>query len=297
MRGPTWDPKTQHMHSSAFLDAAGVLTRTGPADRVPWWSFTKTILATAALRLAEQKRLDLDGRLAGEPFTPRQLLRHEAGLSDYGHLERYHAAVAAGFEPWPVDQLLQAASAARLRWPSGTGWAYSNIGYVKISQLIERASGQPLAAALTSLVFQPAGLDTARLALTPSDLVDVRMGSAAGYHPGWVYHGLVVGTVADAARLMWSLACDRLLEPATMTMMKEARALTEYRSDREPDPGYGLGLMLNARNPDAHPIGHSGEGPGSRIAVYASRGRAAAVWAELPAETDPEADAFAMLGG
>ena len=32
------------------------------------------------------------------------------------------------------------------------------------------------------------------------------MGSAEGYHPGWVYHGLLVGPVEDAALLL-----DRLL--------------------------------------------------------------------------------------
>jgi hypothetical protein len=112
------------------------------------------------------------------------------------------------------------------------------------------------------------------------------MGSATGYHPGWVYHGLIVGTTADAARLLWLLTHEALLKPATWSAMKEGRALPEHRSDVHPDPAYGLGLMLTAKAPDAHSMGHGGGGPGSTIAVYAKNGRSAAVWHAVPSTTD-----------
>ena len=49
-----------------------------------------------------------------------------------------------------------------------------------------------------------------------SDLADVQMGTErVAIIPGWVYHGLIVGTVADAARLLWLLANGRLLQPMT----------------------------------------------------------------------------------
>lgn len=272
------------------------MTLGGSADRVPWWSFTKTAIAIAALRLVEQGRLGLDDRVAGEAFTLRQLLRHEAGLPDYGGLRRYHEDVAAGRRPWPLDRLLAAVGSTRLLYPPGAGWAYSNIGYLRIAQLIERKTGLGLGEALASLLFDPAGLKTARLARHPGDLADVEMASAGAYHPGWVYHGLIVGTVADAARLVRSLACGRLLESSTFAAMIEPRALPEQRSDRHPDPGYGLGLMVTATQPEYHPLGHSGEGPGSRIAVYAFAGRASAVWTALPAARDADDQAFEMLG-
>jgi CubicO group peptidase (beta-lactamase class C family) len=65
-------------------------------DVVPWWSFTKTLIAAAALRLAERGRLALDEPLTGLPYTPRQLLQHRAGVGDYGQLPDYQAAVARG---------------------------------------------------------------------------------------------------------------------------------------------------------------------------------------------------------
>jgi CubicO group peptidase (beta-lactamase class C family) len=284
------------MQATAIICADGVVTTTGVADRVPWWSFTKTVLAVATLRLVENGSVDLDEKLPGEPFTARQLLRHEAGLPDYGSIPRYHADVASGVRPWAMDQLLEAVDVGRLRYQPGAGWAYSNVGYLRIRQLIERTVGSDLASALASLVFQTARLDSARLALGPADLGDVRMGGVSGYHPGWVYHGLVVGTVADAARLLWQLAHGDLLGPTSLAAMKRRRPLPEHRSDAHPDPAYGLGLMLAADRPDAHPMGHSGAGPGSRIAVYAQTRRVAAVWAASASTVDPDEAVRALLG-
>ncbi len=285
------------MQATAIIDAEGAVMRTGSTDRVPWWSFTKTVLSIATLRLAEEGLLELDDKLPDEPFSTRQLLRHEAGLPDYGTIARYHSDVAAGKRPWPVDRLLEAVDVSRLRYNPGAGWAYSNIGYLRIAQQIERISGRKLAAALASLVFEPAGLESARVALGRDDLIDVEMGGASGYHPGWVYHGLVVGSVEDAARLLWMLAYGELLKPTTLASMKERRALPDYRSDIHPDPAYGLGLMLTANEPDAHPLGHGGAGPGSKIAVYARAHRAAAIWSAPPSEVDVDSRVYEILGG
>src|SRR3546814_15086788 len=87
--------------SLALIDATGALHLEGIAGAVPWWSFTKTVIAIAALRLVERGALALDAPLAGEDYSLAQLLRHEAGLPDYVGLARYHADVAAGAAPWP----------------------------------------------------------------------------------------------------------------------------------------------------------------------------------------------------
>ncbi len=57
----------------------------------------------------------------------------------------------------------------------------------------------------------------------------------------------------------------------------------------------GPGLMLSASDPQDHPIGHGGEGPGSRIAVYARRGTVAAVWTALPSARDADIVVRSML--
>lgn len=283
------------MISIAVIDEAGETAFSGHCEPTPWWSFTKTVLAIAALRLADGGSLSLDQPIAGERYSLRQLLRHEAGLPDYGSLPRYHEDVAAGRPPWPIERLLAETQARRLRTEPGVGWAYSNIGYLLVARSIEQASGAPLAQALDRLVFAPAGLTTARLATTPDDLTDARMGGAAGYHPGWVYHGLAIGSTADAARLLRMLVAGALLRPAALAAMRDARALPEHRSVVHPDPAYGLGLMLSATEPETRPLGHSGAGPGSRIAVYARGGKTAAVWIATPSDRDPEREAFRLL--
>ncbi len=90
--GDTW--------ATARIDRPGALDLSGCTGTLPWWSFTKTVLATAILRLVDQGALELAAPMDGQPYTVRQLLRHESGLPDDGALGRYHADVAAGHAPW-----------------------------------------------------------------------------------------------------------------------------------------------------------------------------------------------------
>jgi CubicO group peptidase (beta-lactamase class C family) len=249
------------------------------------------------LNRPQQGRIELDTPIGGKPFTPAQLLRHEAGLPDYGSVSAYRADVEAGRSPWTVQALMTAADADRLRYEPGRGWAYSNIGYWHITRLIEQASDRPLADALADLVFAPGQLSTARLAISPGDLTNVSMGDAVDYHPGWVYHGLIVGTALDAVRLLRQLLQGTLVAECTLRRMLQSRALPQFRSERYPDPAYGLGLMLRAKEPLDHPIGHTGSGPGSEIAVYGQRGAVCAVWVAVSTGLDPVRKAFQILRG
>ncbi|WP_153020747.1 serine hydrolase, partial [Pseudomonas sp. BMS12] len=116
---------------SFFLSVDGVQAAAEHAEEmVPWWSFTKTVLAATALTLVRDGLVRLDDEVAEGPFTLRQLLRHQAGLADYAELAEYHAAVAAGAAPWPADEMLRRLDATRLRYPPGEGWCYSNVGYL-----------------------------------------------------------------------------------------------------------------------------------------------------------------------
>jgi len=122
------------MQAIAIINADGGVTWSGSTDRIPWWSFTETVLSIATLRLMEEGALELDEKLPGELFSARHLLRREAGLPDYGGMARCHSDVAAGKQPWPVDRLLAAVDVARLRYEPGAGWIYSNIGYLSVAQ-------------------------------------------------------------------------------------------------------------------------------------------------------------------
>ena len=145
---------------------------------VPWWSFTKTVLAAAALVLVDARRLTLDTPLAGQRYTLRQLLQHRAGVPDYGSLADYHEAVASGQSPWPVSELLDTGVQHAPGFEPGTSWTYSNVGYLFVRQLIEQAEGKEIGEALTRLVLMPLGIANAGLARTPDDLIGTRWGNA-----------------------------------------------------------------------------------------------------------------------
>ena len=122
---------------------------------VSWWSFTKTVLAATALTLVRDRLINLDEPILDQPFTLRQLLRHEAGLADYGELVDYHAAVSNGEPAWPVDEMMQRLDGVRLRYSSGTGWRYSNVGYWHIGRLIERLTDLTLDDAVMQRALAP----------------------------------------------------------------------------------------------------------------------------------------------
>jgi CubicO group peptidase (beta-lactamase class C family) len=231
---------------SAWLTGDGPARTAGDAAAIfPWWSFTKSVLAFAAMRLVETGRLELDAPRPGKPYTLRQLLTHRAGVPNYGQLDAYHEAVARGDDAWPRERLLKAVHADRLDFEPGAGWAYSNVGYLFVSDAIEDAAGQPLAEALRALVIEPLGLPSVRLATCRADFAEVYWTHLHAYDPRWVYHGCLVGTPVDAARLLHAVLRGELLSERSVEAMLEratplggalpGRAVTEQL--------YALGLM------------------------------------------------------
>ena len=240
-----------------------------PAARFPWWSFTKTVLASCVLRLVAEGRLQLDDLLPGHSYTLRQLLQHRAGVPEYGKLKAYHEAVARRDDPWPIDELLERVGADDLDFAPGTGWAYSNVGFLFVRRIIEEVTGADVETAMRDLVFSPLGLSSPKLAKTPADLDATAWGNRERYHPGWVYHGLLIGTAMDAARFLDELMAGRLLAPDLLAVMTARHPLGGAPPGRPWETtGYGLGLMSGRMSGAGPAIGHSGQGPGSVSAVY-----------------------------
>ncbi|WP_339429465.1 serine hydrolase domain-containing protein [Pseudomonas taetrolens] len=245
------------------------LTPGQPDVVVPWWSFTKTVLAAASLTLVRDGLIGLDDSVSEGPFTLRQLLRHQAGLADYSELEHYHTAVCGHETPWSADDMLQRLDAARLRYEPGTHWHYSNVGYLFVARLIQRITGLTLEQALTQRVFAPLGLTQVRLARTREDLKGVCLGSAPAYDPGWVYHGLLVGPLAQASLLLDHVLGGALLPVALLREMQIPLPLGGPIPGRPWNtPGYALGLMVGGVDRGLTLSGHTGAGPGSVLAVY-----------------------------
>jgi len=255
---------------SAWISGDGAVNSAGAASAVfPWWSFTKTVLAICALRLVEQGRLDLDAPLHGKSYTLRQLLQHRAGVPDYYRLRSYQDAVARNDAAWPRDRLLSTVGADRLSFQPGAGWAYSNVGYMFVREIIEGAAGLTLGEGLEELVFGPLGVRSVRLATAPSDFADVFWPDLKTYDPRWVYHGCLTGTPVDAAKVLHALFLGQILSPATLHTMLEPHELGGAIPGRPWTAcGYGLGFMSGRMGEAGRAIGHSGGGPHSSNAVY-----------------------------
>ncbi len=234
---------------------------------VPWWSFGKTLIAATALRLVEQGRLSPDDQREG--LRLGDLLRHEAGLRDYGWVEAYHRDVARGASPWGREEMLERAKADQPVFAAGQGWSYSNIGYMYARERIEQAHGGDLGQAARDLVFAPLGVEDARMATAASDLAEVEMGAARGYDPRWVYHGLFVGPLRSAAVLLDGLLGARSpLSEASRDLMAARRQLPEHGRPPWSGAAYGLGLMCPTTPEGWIAAGHTGGGPSSVVAVY-----------------------------
>ena len=134
-------------------------------------SNTKTYVSAAVLRLYEDGKLKLDAPVAGllskesvetlrrggyqpDAITVRHLLTHTSGIFDYAMTPAYQEAVlGARTNGGPATSRSGSRStrASRTACP-GTVFKYSDTGYILLGEIIERVSGQPLAAALRALL-------------------------------------------------------------------------------------------------------------------------------------------------
>jgi len=247
----------------------GHLVQDAAARPVPWWSFGKTVLAAAALVLVRAGKLTLDTPLTGKPYTLRHLLRHCAGVPNYSELDAYAHAVDRNESPWAVTDMLGRVQSEQLLFAPGQGWRYSNTGYLLLRQLIEMTMGADLQQSLQQLVFTTLAINDVTVATDPADLMATAWGNAGGYHPGWVYHGLLIGTPASAALLLDRLLTGQLLPDALLAQMMDPVALGDTLPGRPWGGfGYGMGLMLAQHGPAGKSCGHTGAGPMSVAAVY-----------------------------
>jgi CubicO group peptidase (beta-lactamase class C family) len=255
--------------SIAISEVGRVIRNDGAGAIVPWWSFTKTLIAATVLALVRDGVLRLDDQLPGCPYTSRLLLQHRAGLADYGELKDYHEAVSRDEEAWSSELTLERADAERLRFEPGQGWGYSNIGYLLMRRHLETVCGEGLDVLLKRLIFAPLGVITPRVVLTRSDLEGVVLGNRRSYDPQWVYHGLVVGALGDAAQLLDRLMTTDFLPTPLLAEMCGGWPVESAIGDRPwRTTAYGLGVMTGTDLEGSRVMGHSGAGPGSVIAIY-----------------------------
>lgn len=210
-------------------------------------SVTKQFTAVAILLLQERGKLTLDAPVktylpdapaTWDRVTVRHLLTHSAGIPNFTNFPDYattktlpatHASLIARFRDKPLE------------FAPGEKFAYSNSGYVLLSAIIERLSGQSYAAFVAENLFKPLGMaDTgydSHAAILPR--------RASGYSPGkdgpvnadYVDMsipqgaGALYSTTRDLLKWQRGLYGGKLLKPAMLAAFR-----TPYKD------GYALGV-------------------------------------------------------
>jgi len=215
-------------------------------------SVGKQFTATAIMMLVEEGKLALDDPIqkyltnappTWVPIRIRHLLTHTSGLGDY----------PAGFDfrrDYTEEELLAHFMKTPPAFTPGDKWAYSNIGYMTLGAIIRQVTGQFYGDFLKTRIFQPLGMDTARV-ISEADIVPHR---AAGYrlfkgelkNQEWVSSalnttadGALYLNVLDLAKWDTALAAGQLLQKTSFDQMWTPVTLNDGKTHT-----YGFGWFI-----------------------------------------------------
>ncbi|TVR92000.1 MAG: class A beta-lactamase-related serine hydrolase [Trueperaceae bacterium] len=189
-------------YGTADVAAARTLTLDDPL----WLaSLTKTLTGIAVLDLAARGEFDLAAPLdtllpagsvppppAGDdtPLTPWHLLTHTSGFDE-------RLLGTAAFDAGPSPPLASLALPPRVEG-AGSGPRYGNAGHHALGLLLETVTGSNAEAALRELVFEPLGLESARLFRPADDAYEAATVPGHAREAGGALRPLTTPTVLDA---------------------------------------------------------------------------------------------------
>lgn len=256
--------------------------RPAPANgRFRIGSVTKTFVSTVVLQLVGEGRLSLDDTVerwlpgtvpGGNAITVRQLLNHTSGLFNYTN--DHTAFLTLGerfleetrFRTYAPLELVKIATAHPPLFAPGTGWSYSNTGYILVGLIIEKVTGQAWSTEVEDRILEPLGLRHTDL---PGTSTGIRGPHSHGYmlvydgrkvrtvdvtelNPSWVgAAGEIVSTTEDVNRFYAALLGGKLLRPAELAAMKTT-------VDAGSGFHYGLGLAKMPLSCGVTVWGHDG---------------------------------------
>jgi CubicO group peptidase (beta-lactamase class C family) len=286
--------------AAGYADLAGRVPAS--ADMVcPWFSMTKIVTASLAIRLADRDLLDLDRpvlplvpelavmepRALAERITPRHLLSHSAGFANPVPVRWIHPADRPGPDPAAMLKGLLAGH-RKLRFEPGTRSSYSNLGTLVLGQAMARAAGKPYTGLVRDEILEPLGMRLTGFAYAP----DMQEHAATGYHPrsspmrlllpGWVIgdpagrwvsfhrflldgsaYGGLLGPVRDAARFLQMHLRGGEFDGVRILAAESAAAMQRITvNGRRRDLGLGWFRPASQRDADPPFVEHLGGGAG-----------------------------------
>jgi serine beta-lactamase-like protein LACTB, mitochondrial len=245
-------------------------------------SLSKSITATAAMKLVEGGKLDLDAPIQKYcpdfpqkpwPITTRELLSHQSGIRDYKNAEeginrRHYTSIKEALSQFANDPL---------EFEPGTKMEYSGYGYIALGCVMEGASGVRYDGDMRQAVFEPAQMAATRL----DDVFAIIPHRARGYKllrsgewqnaifvdvsnkpPG----GGINSTARDMGGFVAALYSARLVSRPTLERM-----LTPSTTRDGKPTIYGLGFFVGgpiSKHDGLREAGHGGEQQGFSSVLY-----------------------------
>jgi len=246
-----------------------------PATNYRLASISKQFTAAAILLLAEDGKLKLDDSVrrwlpslpaSDQGITIHHLLSHASGLIDYEDL--MPPGTTRQLNDGDVLRMLSAET--RSYFAPGTGYRYSNSGYVLLGLIVERASGQRLPDFLRRRIFKPLHMDHTLLREPDGPQPEHRAYGYSEQDGRWVRtdqdltsatrgDGGIYSSIDDLARWDAALYDSRLLKDASRHLA--FAALNHVTGEADVDAyGYGWRIHGEVR-------WHSGESIGFRNVI------------------------------
>lgn len=231
-------------------------------------SLSKTVTAAAALQLAEEGRIELDGDVNsylkqvvvldrfGQPVTFFQLLTHTAGFNEA--LFGQHAWSRADWRP--LGNFLSENLPPR-SLPPGEVISYNDFGSSLAGLVVEDVSGLPFAEYVKRNIFDPLGMSLSSFAVADlPESIQRNMAVAYRYEKGGYFAyeydyiqtapaaGLVT-TATDMGRLLLELLAAWSGEPTHVLGDSTLRKMTSRQFGHIPQlPGRGFGFAQSLEN-------------------------------------------------
>lgn len=249
------------------------------ATRFRFASVSKVFAATAAAKLREEGKLDVDAPVVSmlsylkndwPPITARQLSAHVAGIPHYQAIDQNRG----GQHFATMADAVGVFSGRALLSPPGTRYEYSSYGYTLLSAVVEAKADRPyldyLAAAITPGLA--IGMDATGTTDPNASRAYVMEGGAPveakphdySYSLGGAGLG---GTAPALATWGGRLVEGRVVAPATLAWMAEPARLNDGTAVAEADYGLGFGWRIARDLDGVRLMHHAGVTDGARSVV------------------------------
>ncbi len=140
-------------------------------------SITKPFVATSVMQLWEQGKVDLDApvtrylpyfRLHDDRYkliTVRQMLTHTSGMPDVEDYRWDHPE----YDDGSLERYVRSLTDKNLRWNPGTKFAYSNMAFEVLGDLVAKVSGVSFEDYVDVHILKPLGMHSSTLLIKQAD--------------------------------------------------------------------------------------------------------------------------------